>query len=275
MNKRRIRVSTIVLALLIVFSALRVSALASQTGASRTKYTNDFSKGTSEYTLFDLQLKVPDSWEYYLNAEKNCHEFLMNDGDIMLVQMFPALAVDSGESALEEHLKSNVFTGYVTDWIETDEYNSPAFRGTVADAGLISGGKNYNATCFTLTAVEGIYHIGVISRADARYDYNRDLVRIIENSIFPTSSTAGTDINWTSQAAAVVSQPTVQETQPPASEPAPAVGSNYVVNTNTRKFHVPGCRSVAQMKASNRWDYTGSRDWLISQGYEPCKNCNP
>lgn len=49
----------------------------------------------------------------------------------------------------------------------------------------------------------------------------------------------------------------------------------YIVNTNTGKFHKPSCRSVKQMKESNKSERTATRDELISEGYEPCKNCNP
>lgn len=50
---------------------------------------------------------------------------------------------------------------------------------------------------------------------------------------------------------------------------------NYVLNTNTKKFHLPNCASVGQMKDKNRQYYTGSREDLIAQGYAPCKNCKP
>lgn len=50
---------------------------------------------------------------------------------------------------------------------------------------------------------------------------------------------------------------------------------NYVLNTNNRKFHNPDCSSVKQMKDKNREDYTGTREMLIRQGYEPCGQCNP
>jgi DNA-entry nuclease len=53
------------------------------------------------------------------------------------------------------------------------------------------------------------------------------------------------------------------------------IGYDYVVNTNTKKFHRPGCSSINQMSDKNRRDYSGSRDDLISQGYKPCKKCNP
>lgn len=50
---------------------------------------------------------------------------------------------------------------------------------------------------------------------------------------------------------------------------------NYVLNTGTRKFHLPDCESVTDMKPQNRKDYSGSRQGLIDQGYDPCKRCNP
>ncbi len=49
----------------------------------------------------------------------------------------------------------------------------------------------------------------------------------------------------------------------------------YIVNTNTGRFHKPSCTSVKQMKESNRLERTTTRDELISEGYEPCRNCKP
>ena len=62
-------------------------------------------------------------------------------------------------------------------------------------------------------------------------------------------------------------------TEPTAkSEP---VGQTYILNTNTKKFHIPTCRSVKQMKDKNKKDFCGSREEVIAKGYSPCKNCNP
>ena len=52
-------------------------------------------------------------------------------------------------------------------------------------------------------------------------------------------------------------------------------GTEYILNTNTHKFHYPNCPSVDDMKEKNKQEYFGSRDELIAQGYEPCKRCNP
>lgn len=49
----------------------------------------------------------------------------------------------------------------------------------------------------------------------------------------------------------------------------------YIVNTNTKKFHKPSCASVRSMSEKNKKKYTGYRKSLIDNGYDPCKNCNP
>lgn len=60
-----------------------------------------------------------------------------------------------------------------------------------------------------------------------------------------------------------------------SSVPTAKEQSAYILNTNSYKFHLPNCDSAASMKDSNKQEYIGLRDVLISQGYEPCKSCNP
>ena len=50
---------------------------------------------------------------------------------------------------------------------------------------------------------------------------------------------------------------------------------NYVLNTNTHKFHKENCESVRDIAGSNKEVYTGNREDLINIGYEPCKRCKP
>ena len=49
----------------------------------------------------------------------------------------------------------------------------------------------------------------------------------------------------------------------------------YILNTNSHKFHYPDCAGAASMSDANRQEYTGSREDLIAQGYEPCGQCRP
>lgn len=58
------------------------------------------------------------------------------------------------------------------------------------------------------------------------------------------------------------------------SEPAPA-GTDYILNTNTHKFHIPTCGSAKQMSEANKKAYSGNRDDVVAMGYDPCKKCNP
>ena len=51
--------------------------------------------------------------------------------------------------------------------------------------------------------------------------------------------------------------------------------TTYILNINTKKFHYPTCTGAKQIKDKNKRELTGSRDELISQGYEPCKMRKP
>ena len=52
-------------------------------------------------------------------------------------------------------------------------------------------------------------------------------------------------------------------------------GADYVLNTNSKKFHYPHCSSVEDMKESNKAFFRGTRDEAIALGYDPCGRCKP
>lgn len=62
------------------------------------------------------------------------------------------------------------------------------------------------------------------------------------------------------------------DTQP---ENIEADNIDYVLNTNTKKYHYPNCSSVNQMKDKNKEFYSGTREEIIAKGYSPCGNCRP
>ena len=51
--------------------------------------------------------------------------------------------------------------------------------------------------------------------------------------------------------------------------------NNYILNTNTKKFHFSSCGGAEEIKKENKEEYTGTRTELIAQGYEPCGRCKP
>ena len=78
-------------------------------------------------------------------------------------------------------------------------------------------------------------------------------------------------------------QKTATVTPTPSPEPEkqePATGSeasqaDYILNTNTKKFHYPTCSSVNDMKEKNKQEFFGTRDETIALGYSPCGRCKP
>lgn len=95
----------------------------------------------------------------------------------------------------------------------------------------------------------------------------------------------GASISWTAEAAGTqgISGQTehpsesssLAETEAAKPEAAKDGEASYILNVNSRKFHLPDCPAVDQMKESNRQPYTGTRESLIEQGYSPCGQCNP
>lgn len=52
------------------------------------------------------------------------------------------------------------------------------------------------------------------------------------------------------------------------------ISDGYILNTNSKKIHLPDCSAVDNMSDSNK-AYTDDYDQAISEGYTPCKICNP
>lgn len=52
-------------------------------------------------------------------------------------------------------------------------------------------------------------------------------------------------------------------------------GMTYVLDKNTMEFHLPSCSIIHKIENRNRENFTGEREKLIEDGYEPCESCNP
>ncbi len=58
-------------------------------------------------------------------------------------------------------------------------------------------------------------------------------------------------------------------TLPPNSE------EGYVLNTSSKKFHLPDCSSVKKIDDKNKDTTNKTREQLIDEGYDPCGACKP
>ena len=73
-------------------------------------------------------------------------------------------------------------------------------------------------------------------------------------------------------------EPEPEPTPSPEPEPTPDPDPEevtYILNTSTKKFHLPGCSSTAKIADKNRSESHSSADELIAKGYSPCKICKP
>ena len=87
---------------------------------------------------------------------------------------------------------------------------------------------------------------------------DRGIVAAADDTV--TDDTVTTDISVTPETIDGTTDPEVRE---------------YIINKNTKKFHLPTCSSVGKFAEKNREDVTASRDELTSQGYSPCGVCRP
>ncbi len=55
----------------------------------------------------------------------------------------------------------------------------------------------------------------------------------------------------------------------------PESEAEYVLNTNSMKFHRPDCQYAKRISEENKKYSIEDREELIKQGYEPCGTCNP
>ncbi len=63
--------------------------------------------------------------------------------------------------------------------------------------------------------------------------------------------------------------------EPGSAETAAPEDPLYILNQNTKKFHLPDCSAVNSMKEENRTPCRESREALMDKGYSPCGSCSP
>ena len=80
----------------------------------------------------------------------------------------------------------------------------------------------------------------------------------------------------TTQATEATVQATVEQTasQTEQEQNVAVATKDFVLNTNTKKYHEPWCGHINKMSDKNRQDYNGTAEELASWGYVPCKSCH-
>ena len=172
---------------------------------------------------------------------------------------------DGYQKGQSEGYDSGYDKGYEKGCDETDEkhYNdyNDGYNVGYRD-GLNASAEEIQAT------LPDRYDEGYKAGKSDGYQHGYDAGKAAVSSYSAPSEPAG--------ARASASAPEPEPQPQPQQETTPAVATyDYIINTNTGKFHYSWCKSVAKMSEKNKWYYTGTRDSVINMGYVPCKNCNP
>ena len=107
------------------------------------------------------------------------------------------------------------------------------------------------------------------------------LIEEISGAAVPAGEDPDADVPVEEVPGTVVPAEEDPDTDAPAEEVPDADGTSvpeeigYVLNTNSKKFHLPSCPSAAKISEKNREVYTGDREDLLALGYDPCKICMP
>lgn len=106
-----------------------------------------------------------------------------------------------------------------------------------------------------------------------RTDLHGDITFISDGESLSVDTTRYANYDDVFAPGAIPTEP--PQTEPPTNAPVETVTQDYILNTNTKKFHYPTCSSAKDIKSSNRSDYSGTREEIINQGYKPCGRCHP
>lgn len=125
--------------------------------------------------------------------------------------------------------------------------------------------------------------LGKLQAADIevyRTDLQGNIICTSDGKTVSFSVEKNIDVDTSAIMPLVLETPTPETTESqvtkdiPSPEPTPE-GRTYILNTNSRKFHYPSCSSVGKMKESNKAEFFGTRDEIMSIGYDPCGSCHP
>lgn len=145
--------------------------------------------------------------------------------------------------------------------------NSSCYAYNTRTVQKLGGTLTYDVV--SSTEVELVYDVKDTVSADKEYLVDEVMNQILDYVIDDINEA---DMPEEVHVTVTVNYSTEDEPEP---EPSQSTGRDYVLNTNTKKFHYPSCSSVKQMAEKNKEYYTGTRDELIDMGYDPCGRCNP
>lgn len=192
---------------------------------------------------------------------------------------------DSAVIKLTYGSDSIIFTGDA----ESDEESDILSSGADISAHVLKVGHHGSSSSTSqsfINAVNPLVSVICVG-SDNKYGHptNKTLNKLGNTEIYRTDINSNIIVTLTGkgvyvETAKIVESPvstTVNHSSKTTTTPASnnlSQGS-YILNTNSKKVHLPNCSAVEKISDKNKQSYTGSIPSLTSQGYTACKICNP
>ena len=251
-------------------------------------------KITADTKTFEDVLDAAESKNLMINTAKSGVS-IMDTEDLSVKFLAPTLDSYENTSDYSAVVKvvygdtSYLFTGDAEEFSEsliTDDVNADVLKvghhgsstststeylkKVSPSSAVISCGKDNS---YSHPHSETLQKLADIGTAVYRTDELGTIVSVSDGKTinFDTNNTAG--VPGTSQNTEASNNAAANNTasNTPSSE---ETGITYVLNTNSKKIHLPECSSVNQISDKNK-GYTDNYDEAIKEGYTPCKVCNP
>lgn len=131
--------------------------------------------------------------------------------------------------------------------------------------------KPSKKTIIIIVAV--VLFLGIIGSCnDSLQNKNEEPETTVSSATVVTTTSRPTTVTTTE----ATTEPTTEEETEPEREIVHTQASyDYIVNTNTGKFHYSSCSQAGRIKEENKAVIHGTSDELESMGYTPCGKCNP
>ena len=97
----------------------------------------------------------------------------------------------------------------------------------------------------------------------------------IEFCIFAYNVQPGVNIDYATGESHLAGQSDTQSSNTSKEYTANELDIVYILNTNTKKYHMDTCKTGLKTKESNRESFNGTIEWLHDNGYTPCGTCKP
>ncbi len=237
-------------------------------GAGEVYEIGDYPKAGEVYEIGDASFTVvcPDSYDHADANDNSVGIRLVHGANSFLI------CGDAGEASEEAMLKSGVVLDsdvYLASHHGSDGSSSAEFLEAVSpEAVVISVGEDNQYGHPSARVLDDAAAVGAeIYRTD------------LQGTIMVTSD--GEHLFWSTEPAAETEQSVIGgQAASGGAEQAPALAEGdgqgvYILNQNTKKFHLPSCSSAKDINSENRAEFQGTRDELTGAGYEPCQRCKP